>query len=144
MFMETAAGAVVRSKRTRKYRSPEERCRIVEETFASGVSVATVAREYGLNANLLFHWRKLYQAGVLRPTEDVVEAQRMLRVTVSEEDRREAPGTVPASVREAAGCERSEPVSLGSIELTVAKVKVRIAGAVDAVALRVVLECLLG
>jgi hypothetical protein len=51
---------------------------------------------------------------------------------------------VPASVQEVAGCERSEPVSLGSIELTVAKAKVRIAGVVDAVAFRVVLECLIG
>ena len=142
--METAAVAVVRSTRTRKYRSPEERCRIVEETFASGVSVATVAREYGLNANLLFHWRKLYQAGALRRTDDVADVQRMLPVTVSEEEPCEAPGTVTASVQEVAGCKRSETVSLGSIELTVAKAKVRIAGTVDAVALRVVLECLLG
>jgi transposase len=52
--MEMETGIIARARRTRRYRSPEERCRIVEETLVSGVSVATVAREHELNANLLF------------------------------------------------------------------------------------------
>ncbi len=38
---------------------------MVEGTLASGESVAIMARRYGVNANQLFHWRKLYQAGLL-------------------------------------------------------------------------------
>lgn len=62
--MEEAAGTGVR--RTRRYRSAKERCQIVEEGLVSGVSVAAVARAHGLNANLVFHWRKLYHVGILR------------------------------------------------------------------------------
>src|SRR6266699_2657348 len=49
----------------RHYRSAEEKRRIVEETLLPGVSVAVVARAHSVNANLVFHWRKLYQAGLL-------------------------------------------------------------------------------
>ena len=31
--------------------------RVVAETFEPGASVATVAREHGLNANMVFRWR---------------------------------------------------------------------------------------
>ena len=38
----------------------EEKLRIVEETQAEGASVALVARTHGVNADLVFNWRKLY------------------------------------------------------------------------------------
>jgi transposase len=37
----------------------------VEETLALGASVARVARAHGINANQVFHWRRLYQRGLL-------------------------------------------------------------------------------
>ena len=40
---------------------------IVEETLNPGASVAIVARAHGVNANLVFGWRKLYQKGLLEP-----------------------------------------------------------------------------
>jgi len=49
------AGAARRSRRSW---SREEKRRIVEETFRPGASVADVARRHGLNANLVFNWRK--------------------------------------------------------------------------------------
>jgi transposase len=49
------AGAV---KRSRRSWSRDEKRQIVNETFRSGASVANVARRYGLNANLVFNWRK--------------------------------------------------------------------------------------
>jgi transposase len=49
----------------RRYRGLEEKRRIVEETLAEGASVALIARAHGVNANLVFNWRKLYQAGRL-------------------------------------------------------------------------------
>ena len=38
----------------RRYRSVEERRRIVEETLVPGTSVAIVARAHGVNANQVF------------------------------------------------------------------------------------------
>ena len=42
----------------RRYWKKEEKRRIVAESLEVGASVAEVARRYGLNANLLFTWRR--------------------------------------------------------------------------------------
>ena len=49
----------------RRLRTNEEKGRIVEETLKPGASVAIVARAHGVNANLAFGWRRLYQKGLL-------------------------------------------------------------------------------
>jgi transposase-like protein len=49
----------------RQYRGLAEKRRIVEETLAEEASVALVAGAHGVNANLVFNWRRLYQAGRL-------------------------------------------------------------------------------
>lgn len=53
------------SGRARRARPVEERRRIVEATFAPGVSVAEVARRHGINANQIFTWRRQYRTGKL-------------------------------------------------------------------------------
>ncbi len=45
-------------RRSRRSWSRDEKRRIVEETFRAGASVADVARRHGVNANLVFNWRK--------------------------------------------------------------------------------------
>ena len=49
----------------RRYRSKQERRQIVEETLQPGASVAVIAREHGVNANQVFHWRKRDREGRL-------------------------------------------------------------------------------
>ena len=89
--MGTVAQPVSHPRTKRRYRSADERRRIVEETLAPGTSVAIVARAHGVNANQVFAWRKLYQAGLLGSTNptSVSEAGtscvRLLPVTVSAE-----------------------------------------------------------
>lgn len=51
--------------RVRRRRSVKEKRRIVEETFVSGASVATVARKHEVNANQVFAWRREYKSGKL-------------------------------------------------------------------------------
>ena len=41
----------------------EEKRRIVDETRAPGSSVSVVARRHDINANLLFKWKRLEEAG---------------------------------------------------------------------------------
>jgi transposase len=66
----------------------EEKRRIVEQTLSSDLSVATVARQHGVNANQVFYWRKLYRAGQLGDNEQngQVEGVRLLPVSVSDEE----------------------------------------------------------
>lgn len=49
----------------RRFRSKEERRRIVEETLKGGASVSLVARAHDVNANQVFGWRRLYREGRL-------------------------------------------------------------------------------
>lgn len=49
-------------KRSRRSWSAEEKQRIVEEAVVPGASVAQIARRYGVNANLVFTWRRAAQA----------------------------------------------------------------------------------
>jgi transposase len=84
-FMETTVELVSRGPGKRRYRTLEEKRQIVEETLASETSVAIMARRHGVNANQLFHWRKLYQAGLLgsSSSEAEVGGVRLLPVTVA-------------------------------------------------------------
>jgi transposase len=144
----TAPPVLSATRIKRQYRTAEQKRRIVEETLLPGVSVAVVARAHDVNANLVFHWRKLYHAGLLgdRPAPSVAKTRtigvRLLPVSVAEDAQNQPP--VPVAVSTPFSLDREAVVVPGSIELTLAKAQIRIAGTVDAHALRVVLECLLG
>jgi transposase len=142
--MEAAEPIV--GRRVRQFRTTQEKRFIVEETRKTGVSVATVAQAHGVNANQVFYWRKLYEAGqlestVAQSTGDLgARAVRLLSVSVDEGAERQAPGTTAASTADHTAGSDALP---GSIELTLARGQVRIAGTVDAGTLRTVLRCLL-
>jgi transposase len=141
-----AAEPIVRRRRVRQFRTTEEKRLIVEETRRVGVSVSTVAQAHGVNANQVFYWRKLYEAGqlestVAQPTGDLeARGVRLLPVSVDEGAERQAP--VPAVATNAEYTAGSDALP-GTIELTLARGQVRIAGTVDAGTLRTVLRCLL-
>lgn len=54
----TATTSGGRSRGPRRSWSPDEKRRIVEEAIRPGASVAEVARRHGLNANLVFTWKR--------------------------------------------------------------------------------------
>jgi transposase len=60
------------SKRRRRVRSEDEKRRIVSETFEPGSSVSAVARRHGLNANLLFTWRREMGSGISALADDAM------------------------------------------------------------------------
>src|ERR1044071_10094976 len=63
---------VVEPVSKRRHRSKQERRQVVEETWRPGASVAVIARRHGVNANQVFHWRKLYREGRLDATPALV------------------------------------------------------------------------
>ena len=114
--------------RKQRRRTIQERREIVEETFVAGASVSRVARRHDVNANQVFYWRKLYREGQLEGDRTT----QLLPVRVRN-DR-------PAKAVEGDGL----AVRLGTMEIKLPKGTLRISGAVDEVALRAVLECLVG
>lgn len=130
----------------RRYRSTEERRRIVEETLVPGTSVAIVARAHSVNANQVFEWRKLYQAGLLGSPNaaSVGEAStscvRLLPVSISAEVE---PG-LQTAVTVSQGSDGDVESAASVIKLTLAKAQLRITGQVEIGMLRVLLECLRG
>jgi transposase len=114
--------------RKQRRRTIEERREIVEETLVAGASVSRVARRHDVNANQVFYWRKLYREGQLGGDRTT----QLLPVKVCN-DR-------PAKAVEGDGL----AVRSGTMEIKLPKGTLRISGPVDEVALRAVLECLVG
>ena len=68
----SVSGSGDESKRRRRVRSEDEKRQIVAETFEPGTSVSAVARRHGLNANLLFTWRREMGAGLPASANDPI------------------------------------------------------------------------
>lgn len=112
----------------RRRRSRQERRRIVEESLQPGESVARLARAHQVNANQIFHWRKLYREGLL--TDNVEKpAAEWLPVRLA--------GVAPEEPRQAQSAH-----ACGAIEVELPRGRVRIEGAAEASTLRLVLELL--
>ena len=56
---------VITSVQRRRRWSAEDKARIVQETYAPGISVSLVARQHGVAPNQVFKWRQLYAEGAL-------------------------------------------------------------------------------
>jgi len=51
----------ISGKRQRANFTPEFKSHLAEPAVQPGVNIAKLAREYGINDNLLFNWRRQYQ-----------------------------------------------------------------------------------
>jgi transposase len=117
----------------RKY-TTTEKLAILAETRRRGASVAEVARAHGINANLLFGWRRLEHRGALRA--ESTEPATLLPVRI------ESPTVVPRRRRRAVSND-DDRASTGVIEIEFGGgVRVRLRGAVDSALLARVLEAL--
>ena len=110
-----------------------DKLRILQETRQPGASVSDVARAHGVNANVVFGWRRLAKRGLLRAPDP--KSAQLLPVTI--ESPTVLPGKKPASVPATADGQH------GSIEVEFpGGVRVRVRGAVDAATLKGVFEAL--
>lgn len=130
--VEVAVGA----SRQRRYWTTEEKRRIVEETLSSTLSVASLARQHGVNANQVFDWRKLYHAGQLC-TDERMEQSRSIRLLAVSVDSDEPSEAEP---------EPSKSATLGmtmNIEIP-GRALISFEGVLDAAVIRAVVESLRG
>ena len=105
----------------RRHRSTQERRQIAEESLQGGASVAVLARRNGVNANQVFHWRKLLREGRL----DVKPSPAQL---------------MPVRIAEVVGDDGPARSYSGVIHVEIGRVRVRVEGSADPESLRVVLE----
>lgn len=85
----------------RRHRTVEEKIRIVEESLTPGASNAEVARGHGLNANLLFNWRRQYERGLLATRTRRASGRRLVPIKLLEAKATPAPAPTPAVSTEA-------------------------------------------
>jgi transposase len=119
------------NKTGRRTFTPEYKLRVVQQCSGRGVSVAAIALEHRLNANLLRRWIVAHQRTLL-PAKPKVPAA-MLPVTIAA-----TPALSPQ--REAKAQRRRSRTPTIEIEIDGAHIHLR--GGVDAQALRIVLDLL--
>jgi transposase len=130
---------VTKGQDTRRRHSDALKRELVDRSLEPGASVAAIALEAGVNANLLFNWRRLHlQAEVQAevPAAGATATPVLL------------PVTVVAAVDSAAPLMPTSPgtpprvAPSGTIEIDINGARVRLRGAVDEVSIRTVLRAL--
>lgn len=139
--MDTSAEGVTtdslgrRNGPRRKYSITEKRA-MVEETQRRGASVAEVAQRHGVNANMLFSWRRLYQRGLLQEA-DSSNSPALLPVKVS------TPTLLPSERTTRKERSVAQATDAGAIEIEFSGgVRLSLRGAVDEALLLKVLAVL--
>ena len=126
--MDTIIQSVISHPKRDSYRhhSVEFKRAVVQQSLVPGASVSRIAREYNVNANQVFAWRKLFREGNFGEANAPV---KLLPVSIA------APMIARCQSADAA-------VPAGVIELVIGKARLRIEGRVDEAALAQVLACL--
>lgn len=131
----SAAVKIQQPKRQR--RSIADQHRIVELVMQPGASIARVAQEHGVNANMVHYWRKLYREG--RLGENKANSVHLLPVSVSEPP---VAAVVESVTRLSSPATPMASSCSGSIYIEFPKIHLRIESGADAALLRLVLESL--
>ena len=130
---------VINGKDTRRKHDEAFKRALVERSLQAGASVAAIAQESGINANLLFNWRRLhlqaqnFDKGVAALAPAPVPT--LLPVTVQ-------PDMQPPAVRPQQPPLVPARAATGAIEIEIGNARVRLRGAVDEASLRSVLRTL--
>ena len=122
------------TKDTRRRHSDALKLELVERSLQPGASVAALAQEHGINANLLFNWRRLHLRA-LRADAALIGSPTLLPVTIQPDP----PAPTTTQVRTQAAPSRS---ATGTIEIEIGTARVRLRGPVDDASVRSVLRAL--
>ena len=125
---------VVRAPRRRREHSAEFKRDLVARSLESGVSVAAIAMDNGINANLLFGWRRRYLESLAQAEPTRLRSPAAVLLPVS----------IEAGPREVHCAPPAPPARSGSgtIEIEIGNARVRLRGTVDDASLRSVLRTL--
>ncbi len=127
------------SGRTRRLHDRAFKDELIAQSLVPGASVAAIAMKGGINANLLFKWRREHvRAMAMAMTVSAPTAATLLPVCVIPEAA--SASTVQPTVRVGPAINRSSHP--GVIEVEIAGAQLRLRGAVDETALSTVLRAL--
>jgi transposase len=122
-----------RAKSTRRRHDAAFKSDLIERSLQPGASVSAIALENGINANLLFKWRRMHLRAASR-VEGCGAAQAAL-LPVKLALAQEAPAYKAARPSTTA-------MAAGVIEIDIGAARVRLRGAVDEANVRCVLQAL--
>ena len=114
----------------RRRHAEEFKQALVERSLVPGASVAAIAQEAGVNANLLFNWRRLH---LHAQGLSAAAAPVLLPVTVV---------AVVDPIADSVPTPSPRAAPAGTIEIDINGARVRLRGAVDKASIRVVLHAL--
>ena len=125
---------VLRAPRRRREHSAEFKRELVARSLEPGVSVAAIAMDSGINANLLFGWRRKHLKSLTRAEPALARSPAAVLLPVSIE-------AGPREIQCAPPAQPARPGS-GTIEIEIGSARVRLRGPVDDASLRSVLTAL--
>ena len=120
---------------TRRRHSDAFKQALVERSLVREASVAAIAQDAGVNANLLFNWRRLHLQSLASTASKGCRRPVLLPVTIVEPTPACSPSPPPPPSPTARA-------AVGIIEINVRGMVVRVRGPVDEASLRTVLRAL--
>ena len=125
---------VVRALRRRREHSADFKRELVARSLEPGVSVAAIAMDSGINANLLFGWRRKHLESLAQAEPTPARSRAAVLLPVSIE-------AGSCAIHSAAPAPPARSGS-GTIEIEIGSARVRLRGPVDDASLRSVLTAL--
>lgn len=125
-------------ERARRHHDRAFKAGLVEQSLRSGASVSAIALEAGINANLLFKWRREHQRAHAVATTSAV----LLPVRLAPIDVHPSRESLPTASAPPAAASVARSARGGVIELEFAGAQLRLRGAVDEDSLCSVLRAL--
>ena len=121
---------VTRAKPRRRVHDVALKRELVARSLQPGASVSAIALEAGINANLLFTWRRAHLNAMANPAPQTSAV--LLPVTIAPSVTEAAPpASVPAS-----------RAGTGTIEIDIGNARIRLRGPVDEASVRCVVQAL--
>jgi transposase len=131
--MHTKNDRVTQGTRRRRDHSPELKRELVARSLIPGASVSAIALEAGINANLLFTWRRAHLKAE-SPSQQAAQSSPavLMPVTLEAPTHAPLPAPPPAAPRS----------NSGTIDIEIGGARVRLRGSVDEASVRNVLRAL--
>jgi transposase len=135
-------GGRVSSRKGRPNYGQEFKRQLAAAACVPNISVAKLAQEHGINANLLFKWRRRYRAGELGGIDPEKAVLLPVSIHAADEVGPDVETQTQRRALDAITVKHEGLAVLPCIEIEIAGATVRLRGAIDVVQLRLVLHCL--